>query len=146
MIQLDHQLNFTSHINKRVKKAQTVKILIKSFAKTYGLVSDLVHPIQLLIIQSTALYSAKLQLKNQNNYEQIVQHILYLQVHSINEKYLNTYLHPLFRKADLIPACITLETCQRLYIYQLLSLPDQYLVKRILPISLRIEEGTFQRE
>lgn len=60
----------------------------------------------------------------------------------ITEMYSSTFLHPLLYEAALIPACITLNTRQRLYDYQLISLPDKYLTKKILLISLKIEDST----
>ena len=49
-IWLNSQLKFISHINKRIRRAQTAEILIKGLTKTYGLVLGLVCQIQLLVI------------------------------------------------------------------------------------------------
>ena len=70
---LDSQLRLTSHINERVKRARTAEIQIKGLTKTYGQVSGLVRQIQLLVVQSTALYSAELWWKGQKNYERTIQ-------------------------------------------------------------------------
>lgn len=59
-IWLDSQLNFTSHINKQVRKACTLELQIKGLTRIYGLVLELVQRIQAAVVQSTALYGAEL--------------------------------------------------------------------------------------
>ena len=47
---LDSQLEFTAHINERVRRARTAEIQIKSLTKTYGLVPKLIRQIQLAVV------------------------------------------------------------------------------------------------
>lgn len=58
--------------------------------------------------------------------------------------YSNTLVHLLLYKVGLTPASIILNSRQRLYVYRLLSFFDQYSIKKILLISLRIKDRTFQ--
>lgn len=51
--------------------------------------------------------------------------------------YPSTPIHPLLSEAGLIPPRILLDHRQRMYAYRLLTLPDQHLTKKILPVSLR---------
>ncbi len=57
---LDSQLKFTSHINEIVKRDRTAEIQIKRLTRKYGLVPGFVRRIQLLVVQSIALYGAEL--------------------------------------------------------------------------------------
>lgn len=58
--------------------------------------------------------------------------------------YPSTPVHPLLCEGGLIPTSTLLNHCQRQYAYRLLSLPDQYPVKNILPISLRKVDAKYQ--
>ncbi len=58
--------------------------------------------------------------------------------------YPSTHLHLLLYEADLTPGSIVLDNRQRLYACRLLSLPDEDPEKKILPISLRVGDRTFQ--
>ena len=58
--------------------------------------------------------------------------------------YPSTPVYSLLSEAGLISASTLLDYRQRLYAYQLLSLLDEHPAKQILPISLRIEDGSFQ--
>ena len=60
--------------------------------------------------------------------------------------YPNTPVHLLLCEAGLAPASLVLDRRQRSYGYRLLSLSDEHLTKKILPISLRIGDGTLQSE
>lgn len=60
--------------------------------------------------------------------------------------YPSTPIHPLLCEAGLTPASIVLDSNQRLYAHRLLNLPDEHPTKRILPISLRVGDGTLQPE
>ena len=60
--------------------------------------------------------------------------------------YPSTLVYLLLCKASLASASLVLNSHQRLYSYWLLSLPDKHLTKKILPINLRIGDGTLQLE
>ena len=57
--------------------------------------------------------------------------------------YPSTPIYPHLCEAGLILATIVLDNCQRLYAYWLLSLSDNHLAKKILPVSLRMEDVAF---
>ena len=57
--------------------------------------------------------------------------------------YFSTLIHFLLAKADLISAPTLLDCHKRLYVYQLLSFPNEHPTKQILQISLRIGDGVF---
>lgn len=57
--------------------------------------------------------------------------------------YFSTPIYPFLCEMGLTPASITLDNRQRLYIYQLLNLPKEHLKKKILSVSLRIEDKAF---
>ena len=143
---LDSQLKFTSHINERLRRARTAEIQIRGLTRTHGLMPGLVRRIQLAVVQSTALYGAELWWKGQKNHENAFQQLLNRQARSITGMYPSTPVHPLLCEAGLTPASIILDNRQRLYAYRLLSLPDEHPTKKILPISLRVGDGTFQPE
>ncbi len=130
---LDSQLKSTSHINERVRKARTAEIQIKGLTKTYGLVPSFVRRIQLLVVQSTALYGAELWWKRQKNHERIIQQMISRQAQSIMGMYLSTPIRSLL--------C---DYCQRIYTCRLLRLPKMHPAKNILPISLRKGDQDFQ--
>ena len=138
---LDGQLKFSAHINERIRRARIAEIQIKDLTKTYGLMPGLVRRIQLAVVQSTALYGAELWLKGQKNHKDTFQQLFNRQARSITGMYPSTPIHPLLCEAGLTPASIVLDSRQRLYAYQLLSLPDEYPTKKILPVSLRIGDG-----
>ena len=100
--------------------------------------------IQLLVVQSTALYGAELWCKSQKNHERTIQQMLNRQARSITGMYSSTPLHPLLCEVGLAPASILLDHRQRLYTYRLLCLPDQHPAKEILPVSLRLGDASFQ--
>lgn len=58
--------------------------------------------------------------------------------------YPSTFLDLSLSETGLILASTFLDYCQKLYIYQLLSLLKEYFTKQILPISLRIGNRNFQ--
>lgn len=53
-------------------------------------------------------------------------------------------IHPLLYEVGLIPTSILLDYCQIIYAYWLLSLPDLYPTKEILPINLRKGDRSLQ--
>lgn len=59
-IWLDSQLKFTAHVNEKIQSARTAEIQIKGLSQTYGLAPALIQRIQIAVVQSTALYNAKL--------------------------------------------------------------------------------------
>ena len=126
------------------EKAHVVEIQIKKLTQRYGLVLGLVQQIQLSIVQSTALYGAKLWWKNQKNYKHNIQQLFNCQARSIIEMYFSTLLYPLLCEPGLILVSIYLNYCQRSYAHRLLSLQDQHPVKEILPVSLKKRDGGYQ--
>ncbi len=58
--------------------------------------------------------------------------------------YRSTPISPLMSESGLIPAEIRLEYRQRKYAYRLLTLPDGHPTKDILPITLRVGDGSTQ--
>ena len=141
---LDSQLNFTSHINERVRRARTAEIQIKELTRTYGLIPSLVRRIQLSVVQSTALYGAELWWKGQKNHERTIQQMINRQARLITGMYSSTPIHSLLSEAGLIPTLTLLDYRQRMYTCQLLRLPDRHPAKEILPISLRKVDQDFQ--
>ncbi len=127
-----------------MRRARIAEIQIKSLTKTHGLIPGLVRRIQLAVVQSTALYGAELWWKGQKNHERMIQHLLNRQARLITGMYPSTPIHPLLSEAGLIPASTLLDYRQRLYAYRLLSLLDEHPAKQILPVSLRIGDGSFQ--
>lgn len=53
---LDSFLSFDAHISERLKKAEIAEIRIKGLSKTYGLPPTLVQRIQIVAVESVALY------------------------------------------------------------------------------------------
>ena len=53
----------------------------------------------------------------------------------MTEMYASTPIQVLISEAGLVPAQILLENRQKMYTYRLLTLPDDYIAKKILPIS-----------
>ena len=143
---LDSQLKFTSHINERVRRARTAEIQIRGLTRTHGLMPGLVRQIQLAVVQSKALCGAELWWKSQKNHENALQQLVNRQARSITGMYPSTPVHSLLYEAGLTPASIVLDSRQRLYAYRLLSLPDEHPTKKILPISLKVGDGTLQPE
>lgn len=58
--------------------------------------------------------------------------------------YRSTPIAPLMSEAGLIPAEIMLDYRQRRYAHRLLTLPDGHPTKDILPVSLRLGDGSVQ--
>ena len=54
-------------------------------------------------------------------------------------------MHPLLCETGLILSSIVLDNRQRLYAYWLLSLPDNHLAKKILPVSLRMRDAALDK-
>lgn len=104
----------------------------------------LVRRIQLAVVQSIALYGEELWWKGQKNHENALQQLLNRQARSITGMYPSTPVHPLLCEAGLVPASTLLNYRQRSYTYRLLSLPDEHPAGEILPVSLRIEDESFQ--
>ena len=98
------------------------------------------------MVQSIAVYGGELWWKGQKNHENTFQQLLNRQARSITGMYPSTPVHPLLCKAGLAPASLVLDSRQRSYGYRLLSLLDEHLTKKILPISLRIGDGMLQSE
>ncbi len=92
------------------------------------------------------MYGAKLWWKGQKNHENAFQQLLNRQARLITGMYLSTPVYPLLCEAGLTPTSIILDNRQRLYAYRLPSFPDEHLTEKILPISLRVGDRTFQPE
>ena len=58
--------------------------------------------------------------------------------------YPSIWIYPLMSEAGLIPTKIILKSYQKIYIYQLLTLPNYYLTKYILQIRLKEGDECFQ--
>lgn len=123
---LDSQLEFSLHINERIRRARTAEILIKGLAKTNGLTPGLVRRIQLVVVQSMTLYGAELWSKGQKNHKETFQQLFNRQARSITGMYPSTPIHLFLCEAGLTPASIVLDNRQRIYAYRLLSLPDEH--------------------
>lgn len=58
-IWLDSYLNFSLHMNKKVKKTQVAKIQVKRLIQLYELATAPIQKIQITIIQFIILYKAE---------------------------------------------------------------------------------------
>lgn len=58
-IWLDSYLNFSLHMNKKVKKTQVAKIQVKRLIQLYELATAPIQKIQIAIIQFIILYKAE---------------------------------------------------------------------------------------
>lgn len=126
---LDSQLNFSLHINKRMKKAKAAEFMIKQLSKTQGLCPGLVQRIQITAVQSVALYGAELWWKGQKNYEKDLQKLINRQARSITGMYRSSPISPLMNDSGLLPAHILLDSRQRVYALRILGLPDSIPTK-----------------
>lgn len=86
-IWLDSHLNFSAHINERIKKAKATEARIKGLSKAYGLCPALVRRIQIAAVQSVALYGAELWWKGQKNHQQELQKLINRQARFITGMY-----------------------------------------------------------
>lgn len=108
-IQLDSQLKFIAHINKRLTKAKSAEIQIKHLRSTYGLASGLKQRIQIVAVQSITLYRAELWWKNQKNHKCKVQKLINYQAQAITGMYSITLIQALISEAGLMLAQILLD-------------------------------------
>ena len=136
-IWLDSQLKFTAHVNEKFQRACTAEIQIKGLTRTYGLAPALIRRIQIVVVQSIALYGAELWWKRQKNNEHTLQKLVNRQGRAITGIYPSAPICPLLSEAGLIPAQLLLDARQKSYAYRLFTLPDCHPTKQILPISLK---------
>lgn len=75
--------------------------------------------------------------KKPKNHKAKIQKLLNRQARAITGMYPSIPVYPSLSEASLIPAKMLLDYRQKAYAYQLLTLPDYYPTKQVLPISLR---------
>ena len=141
---LDSGLTFVTHIRERVKRAQAAEARIRGLTRTYGLPPGLVRKIQIAAFQAIAFFGAEIWWHGQKKHQAEIQKLLNRQGRAITGMYRSTPIAPLMSEAGLIPAKIMLDYRQRRYAYRLLTLPDGHPAKDILPVSLRIGDGSAQ--
>ena len=143
---LDSHLNFTAHVNGRMKKARAAELKIKGLSKIYELRPALVRKIQIAAVQSVALYGAELWWKGQKNYQKDLQKLINRQARSITGMHQSTPISSLMSASGLLPAHVLSDFCQRAYAHLILSFPNSIPTENILPISLREGDGHTQPE
>ena len=104
---------------------------------SYGLAPGLVRRIQIAAVKFIALYGAELWWRRQKNHEYKVQQLINRQARAITGIYPSTPIQALVSEAGLVPAQILLNHQQKMHVYRLLTLPNDHLTKKILPISFR---------
>ena len=141
---LDSKLTFDVHIKEWVQQAKAAEARIKGLTRTHGLPPGLVRKIQIAAVQAIAFFGSEIWWHGQKVHQKEVQKLLNRQGRAITGIYRSTPITPLMSEAGLMPAKIMLDYRQRRYAYRLLTLPDGHPAKDILPVSLRIGDGSAQ--
>lgn len=143
---MESQLKFTAHVNERLAKAKSAEIQVKRLCGSFALAPGLVICVQIAAVQFIALYGAELWWKGQKNHEGKIRQLINRQARTITGMYPSTLIQALVSEAGLVPAQILLGHRQRMYAYRLLTLPNDHLTKKILPVSFRDKDADFGRE
>ena len=112
--------------------------------KTQGLSPALVRKIQIAAVQAIAFFGAEIWWYGQKSHQREIQKLLNRQGREITGMYRSTLNAPLMSEVGLIPTEIMLDYRQRRYAHHLLTLPDGHPTKDILPVSLRLGDGSVQ--
>ncbi|ODM18781.1 hypothetical protein SI65_05398 [Aspergillus cristatus] len=118
-------------------KAQAAENQVQHLCQSHGLAPGLARQVQVAAVQSVALYRAELWWQGQKDQLAGIQLMINQQTRAITGMLKTTPVGPLVREAGLAPAEALLESQQLRYTTWLLSLPENHLAKKILPVSFQ---------
>ena len=134
---LDSGLNFKAHYQTCMRKARAAENRIQRLCQSHGLAPGLARQVQVAAVQSVALYGAELWWQGQKDWLAGLQLMINRQARAITGMLKFNPVGPLVREAGLVPAESLLEARQLRYTTRLLSLPENHLTRKILPVSFR---------